>query len=274
MNETNLSSISDSEWEVMRIVWTLGETNTKQILNELQAKKDWTDSTIKTLIRRLVQKGWLNAKRDGRRYIYTATVNQTEMMYNEAKTLLNRMCDMHKGEVILKLLEDAPVSKGDLMKMKKEISQKEKTAPEMVPCNCLKTRSTICQEEIRMSVSQIVALIVGVILIGFIIWWFFGKHKEAAGTSTIVNDEQTATIVVNGGYSPSTVILKKGVPAQVNFDMRDSTACLSHVVFEQLGVNEDLTKQKITTVNIPTDKAGTYNFACGMDMFHGKVIVK
>ncbi len=61
-----------------------------------------------------------------------------------------------------------------------------------------------------MSVSQIVALIVGVILIGFIIWWFFGKHKEAAGTSTIVNDEQTATIVVNGGYSPSTVILKKG----------------------------------------------------------------
>ena len=90
-----------------------------------------------------------------------------------------------------------------------------------------------------MNVSQIIALIVGIILIGFIIWWFFGKHKEAAGTSTIVNDEQTATIVVNGGYSPSTVILKKGVPAQVNFDMRDSTACLSHVVFEQLGVNED-----------------------------------
>ena len=144
MNEKNLSSISDSEWEVMRIVWTLGETNTKQILNELQAKKDWTDSTIKTLIRRLVQKGWLNAKQDGRRYIYTATVNQTEMMYNEAKTLLNGMCDMHKGEVILKLLEDSPVSKGDLMKMKKEISQKEKTAPKMVPCNCLKTGSTIC----------------------------------------------------------------------------------------------------------------------------------
>ena len=144
MSEKNLSSISDSEWEVMRIVWTLGETNTKQILNELQAKKDWTDSTIKTLIRRLVQKGWLNAKQDRCRYIYTATVNQTEMMYNEAKTLLNRMCDMHKGEVILKLLEDFPVSKGDLMKMKKEISQKEKTAPKMVSCNCLKTGSTIC----------------------------------------------------------------------------------------------------------------------------------
>ena len=125
-----------------------------------------------------------------------------------------------------------------------------------------------------MNISQISTIVIGLILIAFIIWWFFGKHKEASGTSAIVNNEQTATIVVNGGYSPSTVVLKKGIPAQVNFDMRDSTACLSHVVFEQLGVNEDLTKQKITTVNIPTDKAETYNFACGMDMFHGKVVVK
>ena len=121
---------------------------------------------------------------------------------------------------------------------------------------------------------RIAAIFIALILIAFIVWWFFGKHTESAGKSTIVNDEQTATIVVNGGYSPSTVILKKGIPAQVNFDMHDSTACLSHVVFEQLGVNKDLTKQKITTINIPTDKAQTFNFACGMDMFHGKVIVK
>ncbi len=121
---------------------------------------------------------------------------------------------------------------------------------------------------------RIAAIVIALLLIAFIVWWFFGKHTESAGKSTIVNDEQTATIVVNGGYSPSTVILKKGIPAQVNFDMHDSTACLSHVVFEQLGVNEDLTKQKITTINIPTDKVQTFNFACGMDMFHGKVIIK
>ncbi|MQB56649.1 cupredoxin domain-containing protein [Limosilactobacillus reuteri] len=125
-----------------------------------------------------------------------------------------------------------------------------------------------------MEILRIAVIIIALLLIAFIVWWFFGKHTESAGKSTIVNDGQTATIVVNGGYSPSTVILKKGIPAQVNFDMHDSTACLSHVVFEQLGVNKDLTKQKITTINIPTDKAQTFNFACGMDMFHGKVIVK
>ena len=121
---------------------------------------------------------------------------------------------------------------------------------------------------------SILAIIVGVVLIGLIIWWFFGRHQESAGHAQQANNEQTATVVVKGGYSPSTVVLKKGVPAKINFDMQDHTACLSHVVFSSLGVNKDLTKQKITTVDIPTDKAGEIDFACGMDMFHGKVVVK
>lgn len=121
---------------------------------------------------------------------------------------------------------------------------------------------------------QMLALIIGIILIIAILWWFFGKHTEQAGDASVNGNVQEATVVVKGGYSPSTVVLKKGMPGKVNFDMKDSTACLSHVVFSKLGVDEDLTKQPVTTVNIPTDKSGEYDFACGMDMFHGKVIVK
>lgn len=125
-----------------------------------------------------------------------------------------------------------------------------------------------------MNISQMSVLIVGIVLIAFILWWFFANHTEKAGSAVVQDDQQTATVVVNGGYSPSNIVLKKGIPAQLKFDMRDSTACLSHVVFEQLGINDDLTQRKVTTVKIPTDKAQTINFACGMNMFHGKVVVK
>ena len=43
---------------------------------------------------------------------------------------------------------------------------------------------------------------------------------------------------------------------------------------QELGIDEKLDGKKEVTVDIPTDKPGTYNYACGMDMFHGKVVVK
>ena len=143
-NKLDMTNISDSEWEVMRIVWTLDQAYSADIIKQLQAKKDWSESTIKTLIRRLVQKGFLQTSQDGRRLIYSPTVSQTEMMYQETKKLLDRMCDMHKGEVLIKLLKDSPVSKGDLMKLELEIKTKEKTAPETVPCNCLSKGVRTC----------------------------------------------------------------------------------------------------------------------------------
>ncbi|WP_283582236.1 cupredoxin domain-containing protein [Ligilactobacillus hohenheimensis] len=128
-----------------------------------------------------------------------------------------------------------------------------------------------------MKVIRMAKLIVlggALILIGLICWWFFGHHVQQTGRATRTKTGQEATVVVNGGYSPATIVLKKGIPAKVNFEMHDSTACLSHVVVEQLGIDKDLTKQPVTTITVPTDQAKEFNYACGMNMFHGKIIVK
>ena len=73
-------NISDAEWEVMRIIWTLDEVKSSEIIDQLSEKMSWTESTIKTLIRRLVDKGLVKIKKEGRAYIYSATVSENEMM--------------------------------------------------------------------------------------------------------------------------------------------------------------------------------------------------
>lgn len=125
-----------------------------------------------------------------------------------------------------------------------------------------------------VSIMKIVVLIIALVAIAFIAYWFFAPHQESTANAQVDQQGQTANVVVKGGYSPQTVVLKKGTPGKINFQMKDSTACLSHVVFDDLGIDKDLTQSPQTTVNIPTDKAGEYNFACGMNMFHGKVVVK
>jgi len=49
---------------------------------------------------------------------------------------------------------------------------------------------------------------------------------------------------------------------------------LEQVVFEDFGINDFLPKNEKHSVTIDTSKAGEYDYACGMNMFHGKVIVK
>ncbi|MBD5834774.1 cupredoxin domain-containing protein [Lactobacillus delbrueckii] len=111
-------------------------------------------------------------------------------------------------------------------------------------------------------------------LIGLIIWWFFGNFQKSSQQADLANGRQEGQVVVKGGYEPEVLYLKQGMPAEVTFKMEDKTACLSHVVFSSLGVDKDLSKEKLAKVQIPTDKAGEIDYACGMDMFHGKIVVR
>lgn len=121
---------------------------------------------------------------------------------------------------------------------------------------------------------KIIVLIVGLALIGFIAWWFFGKHEVATGTATVTDDIQSIDVNVKGGYDPETVVLKQGVPAVLNFTRQDPSSCLDRVVFPDFGINRELPKGEEQVIKIDTSKAGEYQWACGMDMFHGKLIIK
>lgn len=122
--------------------------------------------------------------------------------------------------------------------------------------------------------TKIIILIAGIAVITFIAWWFFGKHNVQAKEANVDSNKQSINIEVKGGYSPEKVVLKKGIPATLNFKRLDSSNCLDHVVFSDLGINQKLPEGQVEKVNIDTSKPGEYEWECSMNMFHGKVIVK
>ena len=79
----NNTHITDSEWEVMRVVWSNDRVTSKKVISILQEKMDWTQSTIKTILGRLVGKGVLKTKQEGKKFIYTANLELSNICYTK-----------------------------------------------------------------------------------------------------------------------------------------------------------------------------------------------
>ena len=81
-----LPKISDSEWEIMKIIWQNDSITSTKIINELQEKTNWKASTIKTLINRLLNKEAISFTKKGKEYYYFSIVYEEECIKKESKS--------------------------------------------------------------------------------------------------------------------------------------------------------------------------------------------
>ncbi|GIN93701.1 uracil phosphoribosyltransferase [Siminovitchia terrae] len=137
MNTEIDSKITVSEWEVMRVVWAQGKVTSKEIREVLQQKKDWKPATTKTFIGRLVKKGMLHTETEGKMYIYSANINESEFIKNTLNEIFENICDKDVGNTIVNLITKATLSFKDIEKMEKALEMKKKDAVEEVPCSCV-----------------------------------------------------------------------------------------------------------------------------------------
>ena len=130
-------SISNAEWEIMRVVWTKEETTSSQILEILEQKTDWTASTVKTLLKRLVDKGYLATQRSGKSFLYSALVSEEEAINRQADELIDKFCQRKHTVIIKHLLETTPMTMADINDLQALLLSKKEEALEEVPCNCI-----------------------------------------------------------------------------------------------------------------------------------------
>lgn len=91
--------LSDTEMELMSIIWELNKEVTSAELLEIVEKvkeKKWSGQTISTFLSRMVEKGVLTSDKRGRTNYYIAIVTIEEYRQKEAESILN---DMYKGSI-------------------------------------------------------------------------------------------------------------------------------------------------------------------------------
>jgi len=119
-----------------------------------------------------------------------------------------------------------------------------------------------------MPIDKLIVTITSVWGIGFIYWFFLLKKEKQVQVIDSVD------ILVDGGYSPSTIVVKKGQTIKLNFLRKDPSSCLEEVVLGEFKTRKFLPLNKKVTVEIKPQEEGEFPFACGMNMYHGKIIIK
>ncbi len=129
-------------------------------------------------------------------------------------------------------------------------------------------------QRIDQPISHKIAVTVGGLgLIGAELWWFL-RRKPTSRTATTQAGIQEVTVLVDGGYEPSQVIVQVGHLVRLNFDRKDPSSCLEEIRIPDFKIAQKLILNQITPIEFTPDKPGRYEFSCGMNMFRGVVEVQ
>jgi plastocyanin domain-containing protein len=106
-------------------------------------------------------------------------------------------------------------------------------------------------------------------------WYFFVAGRAPVGALVAQSAGAAEVgIVVDGGYSPSTVRVKAGQPVRLVFDRKDTSSCSEEVVFPAFGIRKYLPTGQRTVIEVTPPSAGTYEFMCGMSMLRGALVAE
>ena len=118
---------------------------------------------------------------------------------------------------------------------------------------------------------KILVSTLGVGIIGFIYWFFFGKRKEVA--ENVSDGQGNINIIVDGGYKPSVIKVKKGIETTLEVTRKDGNTCLEEIIIPDFKIKEYLPLNKKVEIRLKPARSGEFGFHCGMSMFHGKLVV-
>ena len=121
----------------MKVLWMRPQQTSAQLIAVLGDKYDWSASTIKTMLTRLLDKRSISREKIGSKYAYSALLTGPESPEILAQDVAERTCAKNISKVIQLLLENNDFTQGDLDAIQTSLDAKRSQAVESVACRCL-----------------------------------------------------------------------------------------------------------------------------------------
>jgi BlaI family penicillinase repressor len=118
-------NLGEVEQMVMDYLWTHGPCSSEACREGLAAVRPMKDSTIRTVLRRLEEKGYLTHEIDGRTFVYKASDARQNVAVRAVKSIIDRFCGGSAEQLVLGMVDNAVLDRKQLERLARKISERQ-----------------------------------------------------------------------------------------------------------------------------------------------------
>src|SRR5215470_1600936 len=123
--QTRLRNLGDVEQAVMDYIWNQGSSTAEQCREALASSRPMKDSTIRTILRRLEEKGYLTHEVEGRTFIYGAADARQNVAVRAVKGIIERFCGGSAEALVVGMVDNAVLDRKQLARLARRIAENE-----------------------------------------------------------------------------------------------------------------------------------------------------
>ena len=120
-----LKNMGQVEQLVMDYLWTHGPSSSEACREGLASSRPMKDSTIRTVLRRLEEKGYVTHAIEGRTYIYKASDARQNVAVRAVKGIIDRFCGGSAEQLLLGMVDNAVLNRKQLERLARKIAEQE-----------------------------------------------------------------------------------------------------------------------------------------------------
>jgi predicted transcriptional regulator len=118
--------ISEAEHAVMEALWQNSPLTAAEVSDRVASERGWSLATVKTLLSRLVAKKAVATEPDGRRFLYSPTIERTDYVGSESRRLVDRLFGGRAAPLLVHLVESEALSEEDIAEIERLIREFKK----------------------------------------------------------------------------------------------------------------------------------------------------
>ena len=122
----NVPSISDAEWEVMKIIWGNNNITANKIIEETGVNNHWKSNTVKTLINRLLKKNAVGFNKNGKEYSYFPTVSEEDCINEKSQSFLKKIYNGSLNSMVLNFVKTEKLTDKEIEDLKDLLNKSKK----------------------------------------------------------------------------------------------------------------------------------------------------